>query len=426
VLVSFLLLILLVATTPVSLFLEGPLERAAAALAAAVAVAAVGVFVRAGEGGHLAKLLRPWAAVVAVPALWMLIQALPMPVSDLAHPIWASAAVGLDVPLIGAISIDPGMTLVGLGRYLFAVAVLGVATAIAIDRRRAEWMLYLLTGATAVMAGILLAAGVIGENLGGSTVASLGAGSALGVVISAATIFHVAERLEMQRDRTQRARGIYAAVIAVALIAWVLCGFAVVHSSPVPVIFATACGLVLLAFIVATRRLGVAPGTAAVLGAGGLIVAVIVAISSSERQGDLLIRFAATGQMSVFERMIADTGPAGSGAGTFSALLPIYGSVEEIASKASAPTAAAALAIELGRPMWAAIMLAAIAAGTLLFRAAMLRGRDSFHSTAAASVIVVMLLECFADSTLFNMAILTVASSVVGLGLAQSTSRTIQ
>ena len=152
-LVSFLLLILLVATTPVSLFLEGPLERAAAALAAAVAVAAVGVFVRAGEGGHLAKLLRPWAAVVAVPALWMLIQALPMPVPGLAHPIWASAAVGLDVPLIGAISIDPGMTLVGLGRYLFAVAVLGVATAIAIDRRRAEWMLYLLTGATAVMAG---------------------------------------------------------------------------------------------------------------------------------------------------------------------------------------------------------------------------------------------------------------------------------
>ena len=54
-LVPFLLPILLVAATPVSLFLEGPLERTAAALAA---VAAVGVFVRVGKGGHLAKLLR--------------------------------------------------------------------------------------------------------------------------------------------------------------------------------------------------------------------------------------------------------------------------------------------------------------------------------------------------------------------------------
>jgi hypothetical protein len=382
--VPFLLLSLLVAAAPAIIFFNGPLERASVALAAAVALAAVGVFVRVGEGGHLSKLLRPWALAVAVPAFWMLIQALPIPLSSLAHPIWASAAVGLDAPLIGAISIDPGMTLVALGRYLFAIAILCVVTAIAIDRRRAEWTLYLLTGTTAVLAGALLAVGVVNNNLSGSTVASLSAGAALGLIISAAMTFHLAERLEMQRDRIHGASETSAAALTAALIACALCGFAVIRSSPGPVIFAAACGLALLALIVAARRLGVGPGIAAVLVAGGLIVAVTAAVSTSDRKGDPLVRFAA-GPISVFERMMADTGPAGSGAGTFSALLPIYGSVDDVASNAPVPTTAAALVIELGRPMWVAIMMLAITAATLLFRAAMLRGRDSFYSAAAAS-----------------------------------------
>jgi hypothetical protein len=103
-------------------------------------------------------LVRPWAPVAALPALWMAIQALPMPLSSLAHPVWTSAAAALNVPIMGAISIDPGMTLIGLGRYLFAVGIIFVTTAVAIDRRRAEATLFVLAGVTTVLSALLVAA----------------------------------------------------------------------------------------------------------------------------------------------------------------------------------------------------------------------------------------------------------------------------
>jgi hypothetical protein len=114
----------------------------------------------------------------------------------------------------------------------------------------------------------------------------------------------------------------------------------------------------------------------------------------------------------------------GSGAGTFSALLPIYGDADDHAAK-SAPPTAAAIAVELGRPMLAVAVLLAAALIIVLFRGAMLRGRDACYPAAAAACAVVVVLESFVDSTFFDTAVIVVVSVSTGLGLAQSVRRAV-
>ena len=98
------------------------------------------------------------AAVAAVPALWVLIQVLPL--GAIAHPIWTSLETALGRPVTGSISIDPGASVIALGQYLSLAAIGFVSAAVAVDRHRAEWILFALTGATAAIALILLLHGL--------------------------------------------------------------------------------------------------------------------------------------------------------------------------------------------------------------------------------------------------------------------------
>jgi hypothetical protein len=73
--------------------------------------------------GRFIRLLRPvLILVVAAPALWMLLQMIPMPVRALANPIWASASAALHQPLAGKIAVDVGATLLSLAQYLAVFA----------------------------------------------------------------------------------------------------------------------------------------------------------------------------------------------------------------------------------------------------------------------------------------------------------------
>src|SRR5262245_39493660 len=134
------ILVLLILAAPVTVFLDNPIIRSLIAAAAAVSVAVVGLRMRPGEAGFLSKVIRPVALMAVLPAVWMLIQAMPLPSSGLAHPIWKTAASALGIPLAGSISIDPGATLLAFAQYLSATAIAFVAAAVAIDRRRAEWV----------------------------------------------------------------------------------------------------------------------------------------------------------------------------------------------------------------------------------------------------------------------------------------------
>ena len=151
-----LLLTLLIVATPVIIIFDGPLTHGLITLVIALSVAIIALRIRTGEAGFLSSAFSAFAIVSAIPALWMLIQILPLKVIGLANPIWESATAALGGLPSGSISIDPGATLMALVQYLSMVAVAIVAGALAIDRHRAEGFLFVLTASATLIALMFL------------------------------------------------------------------------------------------------------------------------------------------------------------------------------------------------------------------------------------------------------------------------------
>src|SRR5262245_63033542 len=99
--VALSILVLLIFAAPVTIILDNLIVRGLIAAAAAVSVALVGLRIRPGEAGFLSRVIRPVTLIAAVPAAWMLIQAMPLPSLAFAHSIWKSTASALGVPLAG-------------------------------------------------------------------------------------------------------------------------------------------------------------------------------------------------------------------------------------------------------------------------------------------------------------------------------------
>ena len=118
----FTILVLLIAVTPVLTIAGGVVAEGLLLAVAAIAIALLVLTASARELRRLATLLAPVAPVALIPCIWMLAQFVPVP-AWLAHPAWASAAAALDRPLLGAISLDIGATLLSLGRYCLVLAI---------------------------------------------------------------------------------------------------------------------------------------------------------------------------------------------------------------------------------------------------------------------------------------------------------------
>jgi hypothetical protein len=97
-----LILVTLICSSPVILLLKGLIMQGviAGAGAVAVALAIMARTLRSGETEFLIFIIRPWALIAAVPALWVLIQILP--IKSLAHRIWKSAETALGHPVVAA------------------------------------------------------------------------------------------------------------------------------------------------------------------------------------------------------------------------------------------------------------------------------------------------------------------------------------
>ena len=119
-----------------------------------IALAIAAISLRAGEMEFLDSVIRSMLTFAMVPMLWMLIQILPLGI--LAHPIWISAKSALGQTNVGHISIDPGASVIGLGQYTTLAAVSLLSAAIAVDRRRAETLLFALTYAGVTSALIVM------------------------------------------------------------------------------------------------------------------------------------------------------------------------------------------------------------------------------------------------------------------------------
>src|ERR1019366_4572028 len=97
-----------------------------------------------------------------------------------------------------------GAPLVAICRYFSAIAILFVATAVTIDRMRAERVLFWLVGATTLAAVVQIIHGLVAfEFLDEVTDAGIRASTtglcALGVIMAATSVVWAIERYEMRR-----------------------------------------------------------------------------------------------------------------------------------------------------------------------------------------------------------------------------------
>jgi hypothetical protein len=432
---AYRLLVGLTGISPVLLFVDRPMIHALLVAYAAVAVALVGAFIRPGEAGHLASIIRPVAIIAAIFAVWLLVQVTPLPVKSWAHPIWADAEAALGAPIAGSITIDPGATVVAICRYLSAMAILFVAAAVTIDRLRAEQVLFWLVGATTLAAVVHIIHGLFifdfldATNNAGISVSTT-ALSGIGLTITAAAVVRAIEHYEVRPAGVRFTN--FAVQLSLPLVAFGICALSLIIFSKILVSVAAAAGLAALAVLVVTRRLGFGPWAGDTIAATAIGIVIVIAIVVAQKHtgtGDAVLRYAShsqSGLISTTERIIGDTGWAGSGAGTFNLLLPIYGDSSGGPAGMPAPTTAAQIAIELGQPALRAILIVTIIVLFMLLRGVLQRGRDSFYPAVGAGCIVVLTFEAFCDASLFSTTVQICAVVVLGLGLAQRAGRTVQ
>lgn len=125
----------------------------------------------------------------------------------------------------------------------------------------------------------------------------------------------------------------------------------------------------------------------------------------------------------VTQRILAETSWLGTGAGTFAAMFGIYRDIDQLATAPISPTGMATIAVEMGRPFLWAVLVAAVALVVTLMRGALRRGRDSVYSQASASCCVVVAVLAFGNTGVLGTSVLVIVSAAIGVGIAQSRSR---
>jgi len=423
-----LIFIVLICTCPFILLRDGAIANGVIAGLAAVGIAFVSRTMRPGEAEFLISTMRPVAVLAAVPALWMVIQLLPL--RAIAHPIWASIETAVGHPLAGSITIDLGASVMALGLYLSVGAVALLSAAVAVDRQRAAWVLFTLMGATALIALVLLTADLPGlAFLNGAGALSDRAQAidcvAIGTIVSAAAVIRTVERYETRQASDATLVGTFAASCA----ALVICTAVLAFSSTGATMIAAGYGLGALIAVTIIRRLGLGPwGIAAIAVPAMGLVALLIASQPGLRAKGVTLAFAAPSApalTSASQRILDDSTWTGTGAGTFAAVMPIYRDIDD-PETATAPTAAAALSIELGRPMFWLIVIVIVGAIVILLRASLQRGRDSFYPAAGAGCLITLLLLAFMNAGILGTATAVIAAAMLGLALVQRKSRTIQ
>ena len=401
---------------------DGPAARSLIEALAVVALASLGISAQAIDINFVGRSTRGLKIAAAIPAIWMAVQLLPTPIR--AHSIWAYANEALAQRSWGHISVDLGRTILALSFYLANISLILVAVFVARDRRRAEQILFALTAIVTITAlGLLIGkSALIGSAINNAVLAGV---SALGILLSLASGARTIARRETRGEKSQTGvQNVRTTLIAsgLGLIVGII---GLSASATLNVGLTTLFGVATFASVRTIRRARLANWAALILIATMLVVAAMIVLwrYDSTRSLSPFLQFATASSadaISATQRMLSDAGWLGAGAGTFSALLPLY---QDLGSSVTQPPSTiSALAIELGWPMALFAIALAIWLAVVLYRGALSRGRDSFYPAAAAAGVVIALGQAFCDASLLNSCIAVMVGALIGLGLAQTTS----
>ncbi len=428
-----LLLVVLLCASPAVLLFDGPMMHGIVAGVTAIGMVLISRTMRPGETTFFLSIARPAAALAAVPALWMLVQVLPL--RAVVHPMWTSAEVAIGHPVTGAISIDIGASVMALGQYLTIAAIAFWAGAVAVDRQRAEWILFSLMAATGLIGLTMVAVDVFGLTMLNAGAAPFKRSQAIdcvgmGVVLAAAAGMRTFERYETRHSSPDRSVSLLMTTFAACGLAFAVCVASVILGSQDATLVATGYGVATIAAVVLIRRLGFGPwGTAAIV-VPAVAVATFLAVGYPAARSKAFSLAFATGSpaslTSLGQRVLDDAPLMGTGAGTFAAIAPVYRDINDQEVLSTAPTAAAAMAIELGRPMLWLVVAAMAGAIVILFQASLQRGRDSFYPAAGAGCLVTLLFLSFMNAGTLGTGAAMITAAILGLAFAQHKSRTVQ
>jgi hypothetical protein len=425
-----LILLVLICASPAILLAGGLIMDALITGGVAITLVVVARTLRPGETEFLIALMRPLALIATLPAVWILIQVLPF--KSLANPIWSSAAEALGRSLTGAISVDPGASVIALGQYLSMAAVTFLSAAVAVDRRRAEWLPFALAGTCTAIALVTLLHDQFfpGAWLTPFERSQVTDCAGMGTIIAGAVCVQTIERYETRYANPGRSMPILRWTLCCSSVALGICAAGLIPGATYWTIFAVGCGLLALGCVWIIRRFTLRPWGARAIWAIGLGAAIFFAAShSAERDRSVPLAFAAAPSpllTALSERVLEDAPLVGTGAGTFAALARIYREIDDPAASTSAATTTAAVAIELGEPMLWLFVAVAAALIVVLLRAALRRGRDSFYPAMGGSCLITVLLLAFVNAGLLGTPTSLIIAAVLGLGFAQSKGRTAQ
>jgi len=422
------ILVALICVSPIILLRDGLAMQGLLAGGIGVALAIAAITLRPGETEFLVSIIRPLLVFALLPILWIVFQILPLRI--FAHPIWANAEATLGHTIAGTVSVNAGASVLSLGQYIVLAGVTLLSAAIAIERGRAEVLLFTLTYAVTMIAVITLTHAWLLPSLQLSPFlrAQAAVCVAMGTIVASAACIRTVERFETRAARPRRRGSTLLLTFMGSSTALVICATTLVLDGTRQEQVAAACGVVVLVCITIIRRLQLqlwGIGIIAISLAGAAIL--LIAAQPSARGRSLLLSFAVsspTSPPSVTERVLKDAPFAGTGAGTFAVVMPIYREMDDPPTDSVAATTAASLGIELGRSLLWLIVAATAASIVFLLNCCLKRGRDSFYPAMGASCLATMLLLSFVTPGLLGNAAGLIAAIPLGLAIAQSKSRT--
>ncbi len=425
--ISFRLLIILLAATPIFAIATG--ARAEAAFAVATAIILISAATSAqSDVAPAMRLIRRFSVAMLLPVVWMLVQIVPLPFSGLTNPIWSTASIALNDPTLwGRISLDPGSTLRTLFHYLTMLSLLSATVIVTRDRHRAETILLVLSVVTAFISLELLLGRLTGfAGIMPHPAEAFVSVTALAVLSNGAVIIMAIERHLSRRDQDGSSLASLLSRLAIGLSGAAL-GLAAASSlAPRNLLVAIALGGATLLFVAVARRIGLRTWpslTLFALFAGLATILLIPHLQNSPSAG--IVGFAAADgeTLALVKRALSDTPWLGNGVGSFAFLAQVYQDYGA-APVSAPPSTAIAIAVESSMPALATLATLAVLVAAALFMGAVRRGRDSFYASAAAAAILTLLFGAFCNSGLLLLTTQIAATVMIGLGLSQTEGRT--
>lgn len=426
--IAFRLLLISIVMVPTLALSNGRTGQSIVAVFAAAALAFTGYSARAADVTFVAQVTRYLKLVAAVPAIWMIIQILPMPSAALSHSIWNNAGEALSNEISGHISVDIGATIEALAVYLSNISLIIVTVFVAKDRRKAELLLFALTAISTLTIIVLLfgKSGLIAGVASRVTNEAISAFSALAFILLLTVGVQSVERHESKRAEAKHPKHTVKASLMLCGAGLLICIAGLVSSATLNTTLVVVFGVLTFGSIQAIRRADLAGWATGIFTVTLATAAAMVVLwrYDSVRALSPFLQFgtsAAPDTIQVVQRMLSDASWLGTGMGAFAQLLPIYQAFGS--TNTNALSTAAAFAIGLGWPMTILTIAMAIGLAIVLFRGAIIRGRDSFYPAAAAACTVILVGQAFCDSSLLYSCIATIGAITIGLGLAQSRSQ---